>query len=84
MYIKVAQNGETVKATIQLTPKAEYVLKNTTTSIERTYALKPNEMWTLEIAPSYSSSKGQLGISIKLDTSTNDRPIDIVVPSEWS
>lgn len=83
-YIKVAQNGETVKATIQLTPKAEYVSKNTTTNIERTYALKPNEMWTLEIAPSYTTTKGQLGISINIDSSTNDKPIDIVIPAEWS
>lgn len=83
-YIKLAQNGETVKATIQLTPKTEYVSKGTTTSIERTYVLKPNEMWTLEIAPSYTTTKGQLGISINIDSSTNDKPIDIVIPAEWS
>ena len=83
-YIKVAQNGETVKATIQLTPKAEYVLKGTTTSIDRTYVLEPNKMWTLEIAPSYTTTKGQLGISINIDSSTNDKPIDIVIPAEWT
>lgn len=83
-YIEVARNGETVTATIKLTPRTDYVSNGTSTSVVRTYTLQPNKLWTLEIAPSYSSSKGQLGISIKLDTSTNNRPIDIVVPSEWS
>ena len=83
-YIEVARNGETVTATIKLTPRTDYVSNGTSTSVVRTYTLQPNRLWTLEIAPSYSSSKGQLGISINLDTSSNDRPIDIVVPSEWS
>ena len=44
---------------------------------------KPNQAWTLEVAPNYTATNGKLGISITIDDTTVDHPIDIVVPSDW-
>ena len=83
-YIRLAKGGETVTAVITLTPKSDYVVSSTTVPVTRTHLLKPNEAWALQIAPSYTSNNGQLGISIKIDSGTNDKPIDIIVPTEWT
>lgn len=82
-YIKLPQNGETVTATIKLTPKSEYVTNGASTTVTRTRVLKPTEMWTLEVAPNYTSTNGTLGISISIDTTTEDKTIEIIVPAEW-
>lgn len=81
-YLKLASGGETVTATISLTAKSEYQTGKTA-ELVRTYKLERNKAWTLQIAPSYNSSEGTLGISIKVDESTNDHEIDVVIPSEW-
>lgn len=80
-YLKVAEGGETVKATIKFTRKAEYGTGVASSSVERTYTLAPNKAWTLKIAPSYDS--GKLGIAVTIDETTNDKQVDIIVPSEW-
>lgn len=80
-YLLVNKDGEAVKATIHLTPQSTY--KTESASIVRTFTLKPNQAWTLNIAPAYEASTGQLGISITIDESTNDIPVDIEVPAEW-
>ena len=80
-YLLVDKGGESVKATIKLTPKDKFNIPEGV--ILKTYTLKPNEGWTLNIAPKYSAANGQLGITITIDTSTNDIPVDIVVPSDW-
>ena len=80
-YLLVDKDGEAVKATIKLTPKDKFNIPEGT--ILKTYTLKPNEGWTLNIAPNYSAANGQLGITITIDTNTDDIPVDIVVPSDW-
>ena len=80
-YLLVDKEGEAVKATIKLTPKDKFNIPEGT--ILKTYTLKPNEGWTLNIAPNYSAANGQLGITITIDTNTDDIPVDIVVPSDW-
>lgn len=81
-YLKLNKEGETVTATIYLIPKSEYQIK--TGTVTKTYTLAPNKAWTLQIAPSYNDKTGKLGIiTITIDESTNDIPLDIVVPSEW-
>lgn len=82
-YIKVAKGGETVTAKIILTPKAEYDSKQTVKEVTKSYKLEPNKAWTLEVAPNYTATNGKLGISITIDDTTVDHPIDIVVPSDW-
>ncbi len=80
-FLKVDKNGESVKATITFTRRAEYGTGVASASVEKSYTLSPNKAWTLKIAPSYDS--GKLGISVTIDESTNDKNVDIIVPSEW-
>ena len=82
-YIKVPKGGETVTAKIILTPKAEFDSKQTKKEVNEVYTLAPNKAWTLQIAPNYRATNGQLGISITIDSTTVDHNIDIVVPPHW-
>ena len=76
-YLKVDKTGETVTATIQVTRVSD----GKSATIERTYSLAPGKSWTLSIAP--ANDGGNLGISITVDTTTDDEEINIEVPSEW-
>lgn len=80
-YLKLNKEGETVTATIYLTPKSQYQTKAAT--VVRTYELAPNKAWTLQVSPNYNDVTGKLGIAITIDEKTNDQSIDIVIPSEW-
>ncbi|MCF0183808.1 MAG: DUF4493 domain-containing protein [Bacteroidaceae bacterium] len=89
-YLLVDPAGETVTATIYLTPKEEYEIvkegeeaTSTTTTVVRTYVLNPNKAWTLNIAPNYHQTSGQLSIEITIDESTNDKEQEIIIPAEW-
>ncbi len=77
LYLKVDKNGESVKATIKVTRKSD----NKSTDVERTYTLAPNKAWTLNVSP--QDNNGSIGIVITIDESTNDHPVDIVIPSDW-
>lgn len=79
-YLVVGQN-ETVTATIHLTPNGSY--KTSEQEIVKTYALSPNKAWKLSLSPVYDPKEGSLGISITIDETTNDIPVDIVIPSDW-
>jgi hypothetical protein len=46
-----------------------------------TQDMTPNEGWKMSIAPKDGS--GSLTITVTIDDSTNERPIEIVVPSDW-
>ncbi len=76
-YLKVDKAGEEVKATIHFTRKSD---DKSSTAVS-TYTLAPNKSWTLKIAP--QDNNGSLGIIITIDESTDDKEIDIVVPSDW-
>ncbi len=76
-YVKLNPAGETVKATIHLTRS----LDGKETTVKKEYAMTPGKSWTMNIAAKDGS--GNLGIEITIDESTNDRPVDIEVPSEW-
>ena len=78
-YIKVPKGGETVTAKIILTPKAEFDSKQTKKEVTEDYTLAPNKAWTLQIAPNYRATNGQLGISFTIDSTTVDHNIYIVV-----
>lgn len=75
VYLKVNQ-AETVKAVIKLTDK-----DSQSTSINKSYELSPNEALKMTIKP--TASEGNLGITIEVDESTNDIPVDIEIPSDW-
>lgn len=76
-YLKLNAQGETVKAIIQVTRISD----NKTATVEKTYTMTLGKSWTLNIAP--SNDTGNLGITITVDETTDDVPIDITVPSEW-
>ena len=80
-YLLVNKAGEEVSAKIELTAKAAYTIPGG--MIIRSYTLSPNKGWTLNVNPKYNASNGQLGLTITIDTSTNDHEVDIVVPSDW-
>lgn len=89
-YLLVAKDGEEVTATIHLTLNEKYDINKTLTpsatpegTVARTFTLRPNHAWTLNVKPSYSSVSGEVGISIFIDESTNDKEIGIQIPSEW-
>lgn len=80
-YLLVDEDGETVTATIKLTPKAEYSIS--TTEIVRTHTLAPNKAWKLNVNASYEPSNGNLSITITIDEGTNDKTQTIEIPLEW-
>ena len=77
-YLKVGQN-ETVKATIHYARKSDG--KQQTAEWSR--SLSPNEGWTLKVSANNNMTEGSMSVTITIDDSTNDIPIDITVPSDW-
>lgn len=77
VYLKV-KNNEPVKAIYSLTPKEGYQTSFQTT---QTYTLSPKMFRTIKVKP--VTNDGNLGITIEVDDTTNDRPINIEIPSDW-
>ncbi|WP_297904668.1 DUF4493 domain-containing protein [uncultured Parabacteroides sp.] len=76
MYFKVG-NQEDVKVTVSLTPKENVTAKDAV----KTYTLSPADALKLTLKPVISN--GNLGISITVDETTVDHPVDIVIPGDW-
>jgi hypothetical protein len=76
-YMKLNSKGETVKATVHYTVAES----GKSDSMTLTQDMTPNEGWKMSIAPKDGS--GSLTITVTIDDSTNERPIEIVVPSDW-
>ena len=68
---------ETIVATINLVDKNNKV----GTPIEKKYTMTAAQAQKINIVPVVSG--GSVGISIEIDDSTNDIPVDIEIPSEW-
>ena len=68
---------ETITATINLTDKESKI----GTPIVRTYEVSAAKAVKMNIVPTVQG--GNVGISIEIDDSTNDIPIDIEIPSNW-
>lgn len=79
VYMKV-ENEEQVSAIIHL--KAKDGVKAEAT-ISRRYTLSPLQVKTITIAPAVSESAGTVGIEITVDETTNDKNVEIIVPSDW-
>lgn len=78
VYFRVKQN-ETVTMTIELTPKEGI---GADTSIEKTYTLSPADAMKMTLTPVIGS--GNLSITIEIDDTVIEHPVDIEVPSEWA
>lgn len=77
VYLKVNEKGERVTAKFTLVDK-----KGKLADVEdRIYELSPLDYQTITINPVVES--GNLGISITINTDTNDEEIDIEIPSDW-
>ena len=77
VYFKVKQN-EVVTMTIKLTPKSGV---EADTEIQKTYTLSPADAMKMTLAPVIGS--GSLSITITIDETVIEHPVDIEVPSEW-
>lgn len=77
VYFKVKQN-EVVTMTIKLTPKSGV---EADTEIQKTYTLSPADAMNMTLAPVIGS--GSLSITITIDETVIEHPVDIEVPSEW-
>ena len=77
VYFKVKQN-EGVAMTIKLTPKSGV---ETDTEIQKTYTLSPADAMKMTLAPVIGS--GSLSITITIDETVIEHPVDIEVPSDW-
>ena len=78
VYLLVDEN-EAITATIMLTNAAN----GASSEVVKEYKLSPNTGLTINIAPVLEDTNGSVGISIEIDTSTNDHEIDIEVPDDW-
>lgn len=79
LYVKLDEAGETVKATFQIFKK-----DGKKTEIDPlTREMKRGTMWTITVNPKVETTTGKVGITISFDDSTNDKPIDIEIPSDW-
>ena len=77
VYFKVKQK-ESVAMTIKLTPKSGV---EADTEIQKTYTLSPADAMKMTLAPVIGS--GSLSITITIDETVIEHPVDIEVPSEW-
>lgn len=80
LYVKLAEAGENVTATFQFTKKADGT-KAEVNALTR--EMKWGSMWTITVNPKVEDTTGKVGITITFDDSTNDKPIDIEIPSDW-
>jgi hypothetical protein len=85
-YVKLNEGGETISFTITTTPKDEYVNNEQQGNVKTgTFTLNRNKAYKMNIAPNYTSTDfANIKISITIDESTNDKPVDIEVPIEWA
>ena len=77
VYFKVKQS-ESVEMTIKLTPKSGVGAE---TSIEKPYTLSPADAMKMTLTPIVGS--GKLSLTITIDDTVIEHPVDIEVPSDW-
>lgn len=78
VYMAVTGTEE-LTATIKLVDKEGKVAQD----IVREHDISAGKAWKLNIAPVVDEVTGNVGISIEIDNSTNDIPVDIEIPSDW-
>lgn len=79
LYVKLDEAGESVTATFHVTKK-----DGTQANINPlTRTMKWGSRWTITVNPKKEDTTGKVGITISFDDSTNNKPIDIEIPSDW-
>lgn len=79
-YLKLNENGETVKAVISVTRKSD----GKSTTVEKELAMTPNQAWTLNVSATYTEQQGSLGLTIVIDDGVTTQEIPVEIPSEWT
>ena len=88
-YLALDEAGETVTYTIYLTATSKYATmqngnKITEATATGSFTLQRNTAKKLTIRPNYTATtEGGLAITITIDDTTNDKPVDIEVPVSW-
>lgn len=77
VYLRV-DNKESVQVTFAFTSKESKKVA----TLKKEYTMSPNEALKITVKPA-SPENGSLGITIVVDGSTTDKPVDIEIPSEW-
>lgn len=76
VYFKVGKQEE-VRVTVNLTNKENVTAKGSV----KTYTLSPADALRITLKPVINN--GNLGISITVDETTVDHPVDIIIPGDW-
>ena len=85
-YVKLKEGGEIVSFTITTTANEEFVNSNqqSVATKKGSFTLDRNRGYKMNISPKYNpSGTGEVGVTITIDDSTNDIPVDIEVPVDW-
>lgn len=85
-YVKLNEGGETVSFSISTTTHEEFVNGNQQTVATRkgSFKLDRNKAYKMNISPNYNpAGMGNVSITITIDDSTNDIPVDIEIPVDW-
>lgn len=85
-YVLLKEEGEVVTFTISVTPKDEYANNQQQGATKTgTFRLDRNKGYKMNVSANYTpTAVGDVEISITIDESTNDKPVDIEVPIEWT
>ena len=87
IYFQIAEAGENLDYTINVTCKEDYLLNPqtgaTTGSVERSFTVQRNKSYNINVNLNVTNP-GQLELTIEIDESTNDKPLIWTVPVEWT
>lgn len=85
-YVKLNEGGERISFTINTTPKDEYLNNEQQGDTKTgTFTLERNKSYKMKISANYTPTEiGGINITITIDERTNDIPVDIEVPIEWT
>lgn len=85
-YVKLNEGGERISFAITVTPKDEYLNNEQQGDVKTgTFMLDRNKGYKLNVSANYTPTDiGGIEINVTIDESTNDKPVDIEVPIEWT
>lgn len=87
IYFQIAEAGEDLDYTINVTCKDDYLLNPQTGaitgSVEKSFTVQRNKSYNINVNLNVTNP-GQLELTIEIDESTNDKPITWTVPVEWT
>ena len=85
-YVRLNEGGEKISFTITTVVKEEYLNNEQQGDTKTgTFTLERNKGYKMNISVNYTPTDlGGIEINVTIDESTNDKPVDIEVPIEWT